>query len=81
MYDFDIELQMYASARVKKYREECHYSRDTASWHLGISARTLASYESAGCEIPTNIVLEMSELYKVSFCTLIDYPYSLNAVK
>lgn len=78
---YNKELLMHIGARLKKYREKCFFTRETAAWHLGIAARALASYERAEREISTDTVLKMSELYKVSFCTLIDYPYSLNAVK
>lgn len=55
------------------FREDAGYSRKEAAERIGISARTLASYERGEREISMDTAIRMAMAYGTTFTKLTDY--------
>lgn len=71
--------------RFRRFRELSNMSREEAAAGLGITARTLASYENGKSEIRMEKAVEMARLYGVTFEELTEYRemirYAVNKIK
>ena len=59
--------------RFRKFREGAGYSRSDAAALIGVTPRTLASYERGEREISMETTIKMAEVYKTTFTRLTDY--------
>lgn len=63
------------------YRINAGYTREEAAEKLGISARTLASYERGEREINVTRTVKMAELYGTTFHDITDYKNIIKYIK
>ncbi|MEE1351085.1 MAG: helix-turn-helix transcriptional regulator [Clostridia bacterium] len=59
--------------RFKEFREDAGFSRKEASDRIGITARTLASYERGEREVSMSTAIRMAAVYGTTFTKLTDY--------
>ncbi len=72
------ELLKYIGTRFRKFRENAGYSRGDAAMLIGVTPRTLASYERGEREISMDATIKMAQVYKTTFTKLTDYKNVLN---
>ena len=63
----------YIGERIKSFRVERHISRESAAQELGISKRTLASYERGEREITMKTLIKLAEIYNTTYTNLTNY--------
>ena len=73
-------LLKYIGERLQTFREERGISRDMAADMIGVTPRTLASYERGEREITTDRVEKMALAYKTTFTNLTNYKNVLNEI-
>ena len=73
-------LLKYIGNRFQTLREERGISRDEAADMIGVTKRTLASYERGEREITTDTVEKMAVAYKTTFTNLTNYKNVLNEI-
>lgn len=81
MTDETILILKYTGNRFRYFRKERGISRKTAAEMIGITPRTLASYERGEREITVDKVAKMAEVYKTTFTNLTDYKNVLNTIR
>lgn len=59
--------------RFRHFREKAHLSREQAAEKLGVSSRTLASYERGERGISFKKAVKMTEIYNTTFVELTAY--------
>ena len=74
----DNELLKYIGVRFRDFREKAGYSRNDAAVLIGVTPRTLASYERGEREVSMETTIKMAEVYRTTFTTLTDYKNVLN---
>ncbi len=73
-------LLKYIGERLQTFREERGISRDMAADMIGVTPRTLASYERGEREITTDRVEKMALAYKTTFTNLTNYKNVLTEI-
>lgn len=73
-------LLKYIGERLQTFREERGISRDMAADMIGVTPRTLASYERGEREITTDRVEKMAVAYKTTFTDLTNYKNVLTEI-
>lgn len=73
-------LLKYIGERLQTFREERGISRDMAADMIGVTPRTLASYERGEREITTDRVEKMALAYKTTFTNLTNYKNALTEI-
>lgn len=73
-------LLKYIGERLQTFREERGISRDMAADMIGVTPRTLASYERGEREITTDRVEKMALAYKTTFTDLTNYKNVLTEI-
>lgn len=73
-------LLKYIGNRFQTFREERGITRIMAADMIGVTPRTLASYERGEREITTDIVEKMAVAYKTTFTNLTNYKNVLNEI-
>ena len=73
-------LLRYIGERLQTFREERGISRDIAADMIGITPRTLASYERGEREITMDCVEKMALAYKTTFTALTNYKNVLDEI-
>lgn len=73
-------LLKYFGNRFQTIREESGISRDMAAEMIGISKRTLASYERGEREMNIDTAERMAIAYKTTISKLTDYKNVLNEI-
>ena len=73
-------LLKYIGERLQTFREERGISRDMAADMIGITPRTLASYERGEREITMDCVEKMALVYKTTFTNLTNYKNVLDEI-
>lgn len=68
----------YIGGRFKDFRENVGYSRREAADMIGITMRTLASYERGEREPSMDTAIKMAGVYKTTFTRLTDYKNIFN---
>lgn len=75
------DMLKYLGRRFMSYRINAGYTREEAAEKLGISARTLASYERGEREINVTRTVKMAELYGTTFHDITDYKNIIKYIK
>lgn len=73
-------LLKYIGERLQTFREERGINRDMAADMIGVTPRTLASYERGEREITTDRVEKMALAYKTTFTNLTNYKNVLTEI-
>lgn len=73
-------LLKHIGERLQTFREERGISRDMAADMIGVTPRTLASYERGEREITTDRVEKMALAYKTTFTNLTNYKNVLTEI-
>ena len=73
-------LLKYIGERLQTFREERGISRDMAADMIGVTPRTLASYERGERENTTDRVEKMALAYKTTFTDLTNYKNVLTEI-
>ncbi len=73
MKENDRLVLKYIGNRFKEFREEVGYSRRDAADLIGITMRTLASYERGEREVSMDTTIKMAAAYKTTFTMLTDH--------
>ena len=58
--------------RLQRFRANRNLSREVAAQHIGVSTRTLASYERGEREITIDKIIGLAELYQTVTTKLVD---------
>ncbi len=63
----------YVGERLRSFRTARDISRESAAEQLGISKRTLASYERGEREITVPTIIKLAEIYRTTYTDLTNY--------
>ena len=66
-------IRKYLGDRIHSFRVELSISRESVAEKLGISKRTLASYERGEREITMQRLIELAKLYNTTYTNLTNY--------
>ena len=66
-------IRKYLGDRIHSFRVERSISRDSVAEKLGISTRTLASYERGEREISMEKLIELAKIYCTTYTNLTNY--------
>ncbi len=78
MLDTKEEIIKGVGARLRKFRKDNGYNRETIANYLEISERTYASYERGEHDIPMEVMYKLALMYRVTLTKLIDYKEAHN---
>lgn len=70
----------YVGSRFRAFREECGMSREEVAKQIGVSSRTLASYERGEREINMDNVMKLALVYRTTVTKLTDYKNVINKI-
>ena len=73
MRNYNYEILKAVGSRLKYFREQKKLSREQAAGRIGVTARTLASYERGEREASGETIIKIADLYGVTFEKLTDY--------
>ena len=73
MRGYNCEILKILGDRLKYFREQNNLSREQVAARIGVSARTLASYERGEREASGEMIIKIADLYGVTFTKLTDY--------
>ena len=73
MKNENTKIIKYIGERIRAYRTDINMSRDKAAELLGISKRTLASYERGEREVTMPMLIKMAEIYRTTYTKLTNY--------
>ena len=73
MRSYDSEILKTLGQRLKYFREQRNLSRAQVAERIGVTSRTLASYERGEREASGELIIKIADLYGVTFAKLTDY--------
>ena len=73
MRNYNCEILKALGHRLRYFREQNKLSREQVAEHIGVTARTIASYERGEREASAEVIIKIAGLYGVTFAKLTDY--------
>lgn len=73
MSSYDCGILKILGNRLKYFREQSNLSRKQVAERIGVTARTLASYERGEREASAELIIKIADVYGVTFAKLTDY--------
>ena len=81
MQNIKSQILKHVGMQIKTFRRNLGYSRAAVAAYLGMTPRTLASYERGEREISVETVIKIAEFYGTTFNSLTDYQNIMNKIR